>query len=86
MAGGLDPRAEARTVLLITRDEANHPVGRVIDLNEILTTGNLGKDPILRQGDVVYVPNTRLADAALTAEQLWSLIPRPFSFGYQRNL
>ncbi|HNU20644.1 MAG TPA: polysaccharide biosynthesis/export family protein, partial [Hydrogenophilus thermoluteolus] len=63
MAGGLDPRAEARTVLLITRDEANHPVGRVIDLNAILTTGNLGKDPILRQGDVIYVPNTRLADA-----------------------
>lgn len=85
MAGGLDPRAEASTVLLITRDEANHPVGRVIDLKAILTTGNLGKDPILRQGDVIYVPNTRLADAALTAEQLWSLIPRPLSFGYQRN-
>ncbi|GAB6050890.1 hypothetical protein JCM16106_17390 [Hydrogenophilus islandicus] len=86
MAGGLDARAEAETVLLITRDEANHPVGRVINLKEILTTGNLGKDPILRQGDVVYVPNTRLADAALTAEQLWALIPRFFSFSYQRNL
>jgi len=85
MAGGLDPRAEAGTVLLITRDEANHPVGRVIDLRAILETGNLGKDPILRQGDVIYVPNTRLADAALTAEQLWSLIPRPISFSYQRN-
>ncbi len=85
IAGGLDPRAETRTVLLITRDESNHPVGRIIDLKEILTTGNLGRDPILRQGDVVYVPNTRLSDAALTAEQLWSLIPRPFSFSYQRN-
>lgn len=85
MAGGLDPRAEAGSVLLITRDEANHPVGRVIDLREILTAGNLGKDPILRQGDVIYVPNTRLADAALTAEQLWSLIPRPISFSYQRT-
>lgn len=84
MSGGLEPRAEARTVLLITRDEARHPVGRVIDLNEILSTGNLGRDPILRQGDVIYVPNTRLADAALTAEQLWSLIPRPISFTYNR--
>lgn len=82
MAGGLTEKGKAETVLWVTRDEARHPVGRVLDLDRIITTGNAGEDVLLRQGDVLYVPFTRLADAALVAENIFKFIPVNLSFFY----
>lgn len=88
MAGGFTPRAQSSSVLLITRDEQNRAVGRVIDASAILTNGNIGTDTLLRQSDVIYVPNTKLAEAAIVFEFIRSFIPYNFAFSYglQQNV
>ena len=82
MAGGLTPPAESASTLLITRNEENFAVGRLINLAAILSTGNLGKDTMLRQADVIFVPNTRLSEAAIVSSFIHSIIPYSFSFSY----
>lgn len=85
MAGGLEPEGTAKTVLWITRDEEKHPVGRILDLESIMTHGNLGLDVLLRQGDVLYVPYSHLGDAAVTADMIWRIIPASFYYAYTRT-
>lgn len=75
LAGGFAPNAETSSTLLITRDEANHAVGRLVNLAEVMSTGNIAKDTLLRQADVVFVPNTRLSEAALVGEFIRRMIP-----------
>ena len=87
-AGGFTQNAETSSTLLITRDEENHAVGRLINLGEVMSTGNIAQDTLVRQSDVVFVPNTRLSEAALIADFIWRLIPFSFGFTYgiQENL
>jgi polysaccharide export outer membrane protein len=85
IAGGFTPAAEAASTLLITRDERNQAVGRLINSAQILSTGNIGKDVLLRQADVVFVPNTRLSEASLIGSYIRSLIPVNLSFTYGLN-
>jgi protein involved in polysaccharide export with SLBB domain len=75
MAGGFTPNAEASSVLLISRDEENHAVGRLIDHAAILSKGNIAHDTLLRQADVVFVPNTKISEAVLIADFIRRLIP-----------
>jgi polysaccharide export outer membrane protein len=75
IAGGFAPSAETSSTLLITRDEENHAVGRLINLAEVMATGNIARDTLLRQADVVFVPNTRLSEAALFGEFIRRMIP-----------
>ena len=82
IAGGLTPAAESASTLLITRNEENFAVGRLINLSAVLSSGNLGKDTMLRQADVIFVPNTRLSEAAIVASFIQSIIPYSFSFSY----
>lgn len=84
-AGGYTPTAESSSVLLISRDEENRAVGRLIDHREILSTGNIGKDTLLRQSDVIFVPNTRLSQAALIGDFIKRLIPVNLGFSYSLN-
>ena len=73
-AGGFLDTAERRTVLVITRDKENHPVGRVANIKKILEEGNIGEDLLLRQYDVVFVPKTRIAKVDLWVDQYLSKI------------
>lgn len=82
MAGGFLPSAESASTLLITRNEENYAVGRLINLAKILDTGNIGTDTLLRQADVIFVPNTRLSDAAVVGSFIRSLIPADLSINY----
>jgi polysaccharide biosynthesis/export protein PslD len=75
IAEGFQKTADTREVLLISRDEFGRPVGRVIDIHEILRSGNLGLDIMVRQADIVYVPDTTLARAGIFMDQLTKLIP-----------
>ncbi len=84
-AGGFSANAESSSTLLITRDEENHAVGRLINLAEVMSTGNIGRDTLVRQADVVFVPNTRLSEAALVADFIWRLIPFSLSASYGIN-
>lgn len=82
LAGGFEPNAETSSTLLITRDEENHAVGRLINLAEVMSTGNIAKDTLLRQADVVFVPNTRLSEAALIGEFIRRMIPVSLGITY----
>ena len=82
MAGGFTPAAESASTLLITRNEENMAVGRLIDIAGVMSTGNLGKDTLLRQADVVFVPNTRLSEAALVGSFIRAMIPVDLGFSY----
>jgi protein involved in polysaccharide export with SLBB domain len=81
LAGGFTERGKAETVLWVTRDEARHPVGRILDLDRVLTTGNAGDDVLVRQGDVLYIPMTRLSEAALIGERVRGIMPLVPSMG-----
>ena len=82
LAGGFSPAAQSASTLLITRNEENQAVGRLIDIAGVMTTGNLGKDTLLRQADVVFVPNTRLSEAALVGSFIRAMIPVDLGFSY----
>ncbi|MCI5211870.1 MAG: hypothetical protein D3910_24525, partial [Candidatus Electrothrix sp. ATG2] len=76
-AGGFTREANMRQVVIISRGEDGKPEYTVRDVKKILQEG--AADPMISQYDVVYVPRTWLADAAFTAEAIWSIIPMRFS-------
>lgn len=75
MAKGFRPNAVTSDTLLITRDERNNAVGRLIDIENIFDSGNLGNDTLLRQADIIYVPTSRLGRAAVLGETVRRMIP-----------
>jgi len=82
LAGGHSKDAKISNTLLISRDEFSRPVGRLINLKDMLASGNIGKDLFVRQSDVIYVPTTRLGRATLLGQTLRAMIPVNFSFTY----
>ncbi|KAB2843786.1 MAG: hypothetical protein F9K47_05785, partial [Burkholderiales bacterium] len=82
IAGGFSPSAEASSTLLITRDEENRAVGRLMNHAEILSTGNIGQDVLLRQADVIFVPNTKLSQATVIGEFIRRMIPLDLAVNY----
>lgn len=85
MAGGLRDSAQHGSTLLITRNEKKQAVGRIVDVEEILSTGNIGKDIMVRQADVVFVPKTTLGRAAIIGNMIRNMIPVDLSFAYTLN-
>ena len=86
-AGGLTNFAATNSVLLLSRNKEQQPVGRLIDLDKILGEANIGNDPLLRQYDVVYVPRSKIANLGLFIDQyINSIVPQFFRtslvFGY----
>ena len=78
-AGGFTKAANDKQVVVISRDSQAQPVAAVIDVDHMLRNGALDKDLPMKQHDVVFVPRTPLAQAALVGEQLWRLIPVSFT-------
>jgi polysaccharide export outer membrane protein len=50
-------------------------VARLIDVGEILSTGNLSKDLLVRQADVIFVPTSLLGRAAVHGRTISQMIP-----------
>jgi protein involved in polysaccharide export with SLBB domain len=82
LAGGFDDYAQTSSTLLISRDEYNRPVGRLIDLSSVLSSGNIGRDRFVQQSDVVFVPTTTLGRAALIGASIRRMIPVNLNFSY----
>lgn len=80
-AGGFTGEANTHQVVVISRNKSGQPEAKVVDMDDIIGKGNMGADPIINQYDVVYVPRTKLAQAALVGASLWRLIPLRFSAG-----
>jgi protein involved in polysaccharide export with SLBB domain len=86
MAGGFTGEANTHQVVLITRDKAEHPKANVLDMDNILGKGDIGADVLLKQYDVIFVPRTKMAQAALVGDSIWRLIPVRFGAGLYYRL
>jgi polysaccharide export outer membrane protein len=53
-----------------------------VDFKRMMEHGDLSKDVLLQEGDIVYVPPTVLATIALTLEEIMMPIGRVLGFGY----
>lgn len=82
-AGGFSEHANTHQIVLIRRSKDGKPNARLIDMNDIIGNGNVKSDPIIRQYDVVFVPRTKISQAALVMNamsNLWNVIPVRFSY------
>ncbi|MCD4675482.1 MAG: polysaccharide biosynthesis/export family protein [Desulfobacula sp.] len=68
-AGGALDTAKLNTVLVISRDKERRPWGRLLDLEKVLSEGNISEDIVLQQYDVVFVPKSKIARMNLFVEQ-----------------
>jgi len=82
--------AAINSILVVSRNNENKPVGRIFNLEDVLGSGNIGKDFVLRQYDVVFVPKTTIAKANLFIDQyINQIVPNLFrvnlGFSYLLN-
>lgn len=60
-AGGHRNTADIRTVVVLrAAPDCDGPVGRLVDVDNILETGNLSEDVLVRRFDIVYVPPSKI--------------------------
>lgn len=77
MAGGVLDTAEKRTILVLRLSKDRKAIARLINLKEIIAEGNIGRDILLQQYDIVYVPKSRIARADVWVEQhINQIVPR----------
>jgi len=75
MAGGFKNSHQSESSVMITRDEFNRPIGRIVDLKSVLELGDGGLDMFLHQADIVFIPTTRLGRAAIIGDNIRRMIP-----------
>lgn len=85
MAGGFRDEAQSTDVVLISRNKEKHPVGKIINIDNVIEAGNIANDSFLHQYDIIYVPPTALAKGAIIGREIWSIIPFRFSASYRLN-
>jgi len=77
------PSAERQEILVISRDEEKRPLARVVDLKAALREGNISKDIVLSQYDVVYVPKSSIARRGEWVDQyVNAILPDVFRLNY----
>jgi protein involved in polysaccharide export with SLBB domain len=70
LAGGHNARtADLTSVILISKDIYGKPIGRRLDLKKILDVGDMGSAILVKPYDVLFVPNTYVADLRIFMEQ-----------------
>jgi polysaccharide export outer membrane protein len=64
LAGGQDKRAELKNVLVIRRPQGNSGMPTVItaDVKSMLRKADPGGNPVVQDGDIIFVPETRKPD------------------------
>jgi len=72
-ATGFTDDAKKKNVLLI-RGGMQNPELRVLNLEKALEEGDLNENVVLKGGDIVYVPKTRIADVAVFFRYLSDII------------
>lgn len=82
LAGGFSKEANAHQVVVVSRDEKGFPKGTIMDLENVIGKGNIGSDVIINQYDVIFVPKTKLSQAAVSMEKIWTIIPVSFTGAY----
>jgi polysaccharide biosynthesis/export protein len=70
LAGGHNPKtADLTSVILISKDISGKPIGRRLDLKKILDVGDMQSAILVKPYDVLFVPNTYVADLRTFMEQ-----------------
>ena len=84
-AEGFTLDAKLRTVLLIRGGPSNpNPSYRVLDLEKTLKERDMTQNVSLRQGDIIYVPATEIANVERFFNRIWAIIPVHLGiFGYR---
>ncbi|MGB9716430.1 MAG: polysaccharide biosynthesis/export family protein [Thermodesulfovibrionales bacterium] len=84
-AEGFTQDAKIKNVLLIRGGASNpNPDYTVLDLNKTLKERDMTQNAPLRQGDIIYVPATEIADVARFFDHIWTIIPfRLALFGFR---
>jgi polysaccharide export outer membrane protein len=80
-AEGFTQDAKIRNVLLIRGGPSNpNPNYTVLDLEKTLKERDMTQNASLRQGDIIYVPATEIADVARFFDYIWTIIPARLGF------
>jgi polysaccharide export outer membrane protein len=61
IAGGFKDTSKHSQVLLFRRVSDEWMEAKVLDMKKMLASGNLGEDPHLRPGDMIYVPKNAIS-------------------------
>lgn len=75
LAGGITEQANIRAIEIRRNASSNSPQTITVDFWEILNSGSIGQDIILRDGDAIYIPTA----TQLTPEELTQLSAANFS-------
>jgi len=77
--------AKARNVLLIRGGPSNpNPSYSVLDLEKTFKERDMTQNVSLRQGDIIYVPATEIANVERFFDRIWTIIPVHLAiFGYR---
>jgi polysaccharide export outer membrane protein len=82
-SGGFTENAKLSNVMIVSKSVENEPIARSVNLEKALT-GELPESAyLLKPFDMVYVPKTKLATAALFVTQLYQFIPPRIGLNFQ---
>jgi polysaccharide export outer membrane protein len=77
LAGGIDRGGKPQNTVLIRRTKATEVVGIEVDVKAIMEGKSVHHDLLLRNYDIVYVPQTRLSSVEEFATSLSSILELP---------
>ena len=60
-AGIVWETARLDSIVVVSRGPEGRPIGRIVDVNQVVSKGNIGQDIYLKRFDIVYVPQNRIA-------------------------
>jgi len=82
-AGGLTDNARTDQVLVIRKGAGAQPVGALVNVDDILSNGELSSDVALAVSDMVFVPRSRIASLNRFIQQfIRNNLPIPFVLGF----
>ena len=81
-AGGFKDTARRFEVVVIRRGPDGRPMMKTVDLLQAVSDPGAADATPLRRFDIVYVPRTRVAEAALAIQQYTAAVPFSGGFSY----
>jgi protein involved in polysaccharide export with SLBB domain len=84
-AGGFKITAQKGEVVLMRRDEQNHPHLYALNLAAAMEGKDPNADVLLQPYDVIYVPRDRISNLSLVIERIRNAVPLSVNYGYYLN-
>jgi len=85
-AGGFKLTAQRSEVVLMRRDEQNHPHLYALDLLAAMKGRDANADVLLQPYDVIYVPLDRVSNASMVLERIRNAVPMGVNYGFYTNI